>query len=147
MSELQQKEPLLTEPRAPATAPSQDKGALLKYSSLGFLIVQNASHVLLLRYSRIIEGDCKEYVTSVAVLCAEVLKLVFCTLVVFGIEGGPVSLFRRLKTDIWDRKLDTLKVAVPALCFTIQNNLQFVRHGLGESHFHKIQRGALAGGG
>ena len=29
--------------------------------SLAFLIVQNSSHVLLLRYSRICEGECKEY--------------------------------------------------------------------------------------
>ena len=29
--------------------------------SLAFLIIQNSSHVLLLRYSRICEGECKEY--------------------------------------------------------------------------------------
>jgi len=119
------KEPLLTEPRT-TPAPSQDKGALLKYGSLGFLIIQNSSHVLLLRYSRVVVGDCKEYVTSVAVLFAEFFKLVFCLTTILFMEGGPVGLFGRLKADIWERKFDTLKVAVPALCFTIQNNLQFV---------------------
>ena len=32
----------------------------------------------------------------------------------------------QLRADIWDRKVDTAKVAVPALCFTLQNNLQFL---------------------
>merc|ERR1719375_1842910 len=31
-----------------------------------------------------------------------------------------------LNVDIWQRKMDTLKVSVPALCYTLQNNLQFI---------------------
>merc|ERR1719424_2383118 len=31
-----------------------------------------------------------------------------------------------LDRDIWQRKVNTLKVSVPALCYTLQNNLQFV---------------------
>jgi len=60
------------------------------------------------------------------VLLAELLKLFFCTLTLLVLERGPVGAFRRLKVDIWDRKYDTLKVSVPALCYTVQNNLQFV---------------------
>ena len=41
-------------------------------------------------------------------------------------EGGPLSAIARLDSDIWQRKLNTLKVSVPALCYTAQNNLQFV---------------------
>lgn len=66
MASTQDKEPLLNEqqqssgavqPAAPA-----DKGALLKYGSLAFLILQNSSHVLLLRYSRVLPGECSQYV-------------------------------------------------------------------------------------
>ena len=42
------------------------------------------------------------------------------------LEGGPTSFIARLDRDINQRRFDTLKVAVPALCYTVQNNLQFV---------------------
>jgi len=98
----------------------------LKYGSLALVIVQNSSHVLLLRYSRICEGECKEYTTGVAVLFAELLKLGFCLAVLLFMQRGPVGLISKLRVDIWDRKWDTLKVSVPALCYTLQNNLQFI---------------------
>lgn len=123
------KEPLLAStPGGPAAAPPTASSTtnLLKYGSLGFLIVQNSSHVLLLRYSRIVPGECSQYTVSVAVLFAELLKLVFCLLVLLFKEGGPGSCLSLLNADIWQRKLDTLKVSVPALCYTLQNNLQFV---------------------
>ena len=43
-----------------------ERGDLLKYGSLGFLILQNSSHVLLLRYSRVVGGECSQYVVSIA---------------------------------------------------------------------------------
>ena len=44
-----------------STASSPTPPPLCCAGSLAFLIVQNSSHVLLLRYSRICEGECKEY--------------------------------------------------------------------------------------
>jgi len=126
-TEKSDKEPLLAEtPGGPAAIPPPSSGNLLKYGSLGFLILQNSSHVLLLRYSRIVPGECHEYIVSVAVLFAELLKLVFCLCVLIVKEGGPCSALALLDADIWQRKADTAKVAVPALCYTLQNNLQFV---------------------
>ena len=115
------REPLLT-PGGPAAAPNENK--LLKYGSLAFLIVQNSTHVLLLRYSRVVPGVCSTYVVSMAVLFAELLKLVMCLLVLVFNNGlgGACAL---LHTDIWSRKFDTLKVSVPALCYTLQNNLWY----------------------
>ena len=69
---------------------------------------------------------CSLYTVSVAVLFAEMLKLGFCLLVILFNQGGPLSALSLLNEDIWQRKLDTLKVSVPALCYTLQNNLQFV---------------------
>lgn len=105
---------------------SLDQATVLKYGSLAFLILQNSSHVLLLRYSRVVGGECSQYVTSVAVLFAELFKMAFCLVVLTFVEGGPLSAFSRLDLDIWQRKMDTLKVSVPAICYTFQNNLQFV---------------------
>jgi hypothetical protein len=88
--------------------------------SLAFLIVQNSSHVLLLRYSRICEGECKEYTvrcsrlrqtltlrlrprpspqTGVAVLFAELFKLTFCVLTLLIAERGPLGLFATLREN------------------------------------------------
>ena len=63
-----EKEGLLEE-EASVTAPPKKQGLLergdfLKYGSLGFLILQNSSHVLLLRYSRVVGGECSQYVVS-----------------------------------------------------------------------------------
>ena len=41
---------------------SLDQATVLKYGSLAFLILQNSSHVLLLRYSRVVGGECSQYV-------------------------------------------------------------------------------------
>lgn len=124
------KEPLLAEGNAegPVSGPTMASStlALLKWGSLGLVILQNSSHVLLLRYSRMIPGECHQYVVSVAVLFAELLKLVLCLFVILVKEGGPCSAFALLDADIWQRKMDTLKVSVPAICYTLQNNLQFI---------------------
>jgi UDP-galactose transporter len=98
----------------------------LKYGSLCFLILQNSSHVLMLRYSRVTPEPCGEYVTSVAVLCAELLKLAVCLIALIVAERGPLSALAKLDECIWQRKFDTLKVAIPSFCYTLQNNLQFV---------------------
>jgi len=124
-AEAEQKQGLLQQ-EAPPPAPATDTNTLLKYGSLITVILQNSSHVLLLRYSRIAPGDCKLYLTSVAVLFAELVKLGFCLCVLTITEGGPCSMLARLRDDIWDRKKDTLKVAIPSFCYTLQNNLQFV---------------------
>ena len=121
------KEPLLAEtPGTGAAPPPPKENNFLKYGSLGFLILQNSSHVLLLRYSRVVPGVCSQYTVSVAVLFAELVKLVFCLTVILFKEGGPCAAAALLDQDIVQRKMDTLKVSVPALCYTLQNNLQFV---------------------
>jgi len=120
------KTPLIAESPSTPAGGGFDIKDYLKYGSLAFLVLQNSSHVLLLRYSRICPGECKEYAAGVAVFFAEVFKLVFCLAVLLCVERGPVGLFAKLRSDIWERKADTLKVSVPAFCYTLQNNLQFV---------------------
>lgn len=61
-----------------------------------------------------------------AVLFAELLKLWVCTLALVFVSGGPLAATQQLRELIWDRKMDTLKVSLPALCYTLQNNLQFL---------------------
>jgi hypothetical protein len=59
-----EKEPLTQSQIATDPLEGWSEGNLLKYGSLGMVIVQNSSHVLLLRYSRITGGDCEGYVVG-----------------------------------------------------------------------------------
>lgn len=51
--------------------------------SLGVLVLQTTSLVLTLRYSRTLREDGPRYLASSAVVSAEVLKIIACTLLVF----------------------------------------------------------------
>jgi len=55
----------------------------LKYLSLGVLVLQTTSLVLTMRYSRTLKEDGPLYLASSAVVSAELLKILVCTLLVF----------------------------------------------------------------
>ena len=52
----------LTPNRGEERGAGWSESSVLKYGSLGLVIVQNSSHVLLLRYSRVAGGECEGYV-------------------------------------------------------------------------------------
>lgn len=56
----------------------------LKYMSLGVLVLQTTSLVLTMRYSRTLKEDGPRYLASSAVVSAEVLKILTCTLLVLS---------------------------------------------------------------
>ncbi|PWA33751.1 hypothetical protein CCH79_00020577 [Gambusia affinis] len=97
----------------------------LKYISLAVLVVQNASLILSIRYVRTLPGD-RFFATS-AVVMAEVLKVATCLLIIL------LQKRYALKETLWFlldsvvlQYQDTLKLAVPSLIYTLQNNLQYV---------------------
>ncbi|KAI6184182.1 putative UDP-galactose translocator [Aphelenchoides bicaudatus] len=99
----------------------------LKYISLIVLIAQTTSLVLILRYSRtqVVEGP--KYVSSTAVVAAEVVKLFTCIVVLLWNNSWRFDAFyREIDQDIIQKPYDTLKVGVPALLYVIQNNLLFL---------------------
>lgn len=55
----------------------------MKHVSLGVLVLQTTSLVLTMRYSRTLKEDGPRYLASSAVVSAEVLKILACTLLVF----------------------------------------------------------------
>lgn len=61
--------------------------SLLKYMSLGVLVLQTTLLVLTMRYSRTLKEDGPRYLASSAVVSAEVLKILTCTLLVFKENG------------------------------------------------------------
>ncbi|XP_067641769.1 UDP-N-acetylglucosamine transporter [Eurosta solidaginis] len=97
----------------------------LKYISLITLTLQNAILGLSMRYARTRPGDI--FISSTAVLMAELVKLVTCLILVFNEEGKDAQKFvRTLHKTIIANPLDTLKVCVPSLVYIVQNNLLYV---------------------
>ncbi|XP_064156675.1 UDP-galactose translocator isoform X1 [Anguilla rostrata] len=112
------------EDKTPARRQSEGN-TKLKYISLAVLVVQNASLILSIRYVRTLPGD--RFFTTSAVVMAEVLKVLTCLFILLLQRRGNVRDFIGLLYDsIAIQYWDTLKLAVPSLIYTLQNNLQYV---------------------
>ncbi|KAJ1635887.1 nucleotide-sugar transporter-domain-containing protein [Pavlovales sp. CCMP2436] len=99
----------------------------IKAISLGLLVLQNSAQFLLTGYSRRANLDGSPlYLVSVAVLLAEMGKGLLCAVVIMLTEGGVDGLVEAVRDDIIGKPMETLKVGVPAFCYTLQNNLLFV---------------------
>ncbi|KAG7456865.1 hypothetical protein MATL_G00240360 [Megalops atlanticus] len=99
----------------------------LKYVSLGVLVLQTTSLVLTMRYSRTLPGDGPRYLASSAVVSAELLKILTCTLLVCREHSYSVrGLNHVLTEEIVNKPMDTLKLAIPSGIYTLQNNLLYV---------------------
>ena len=97
----------------------------LKYVSLFTLTIQNASLILTIRYSRTLPGDM--YIATTAVVFAEIFKVLACLLIILAERRGNIQdWINLLYSTIIGQPWDTLKLSVPALIYTIQNNLQYV---------------------
>ncbi|KAJ1639812.1 nucleotide-sugar transporter-domain-containing protein [Pavlovales sp. CCMP2436] len=106
--------------------------AFLKYVSLLALLLQNCLVIILTRVVKQRTVDVA-FVSSVAVLAAEVLKFALCAGAKGCELGGAIrdsgSLRAVLRDAIVDHGWSTLKCSVPALCYTIQNNLIYYALG------------------
>ncbi|XP_033942022.1 UDP-galactose translocator-like [Pseudochaenichthys georgianus] len=102
-----------------------DVNRKLKYTSLAVLVVQNASLILSIRYVRTLPGD--RFFTTSAVVMAEVLKVITCLLIILLQKKCNVKQTTLFLVDslVFQYK-DTLKLAVPSLIYTLQNNLQYI---------------------
>ncbi|XP_025108473.1 UDP-galactose translocator-like [Pomacea canaliculata] len=99
-------------------------GQLMKMISLLLLTPQYALLILTMRYVRTRPGAM--FVTSTAVLLAELVKTLTCLLLVLVEQRSArlwaLHLYENLLCQPWD----FLKVCVPSLLFVVQNNLVFV---------------------
>lgn len=98
----------------------------IKYISLIILVVQNAALVLTMRYSRKVHGE-KIYLASTAVVLTELMKFVISASVLFYNSNCDVEKTGKLLyLEIIVKASETLKVSVPSVLYTIQNNLLYV---------------------
>ncbi|XP_058831024.1 UDP-N-acetylglucosamine transporter [Topomyia yanbarensis] len=97
----------------------------LKYLSLITLTLQNAILGLSMRYARTRSGPM--FLSSTAVVMAEVVKLATSLVLVFLEEGKSLPRFKgTLHATIVKQPLDTLKICVPSFLYIVQNNLLYV---------------------
>lgn len=105
----------------------------IKYFSLILLILQTSSLVLVMRYSRTSStknesGQTQQrYLSSTAVVCAEIMKLFTCVIIIWVQTGYSVDLtLKQLNEDIIQKPGETLKLLIPSGLYTLQNNLLFI---------------------
>ena len=103
---------------------SKEVSQFIKNLSLVLLVAQMMGLVLLMRYSRT-HGE--KYIASTAVFLMEVMKFVICNIVLFVGSGSTIDGFSNVwKNNIKDEPLEVLKLCVPSLLYTVQNNLLYV---------------------
>ncbi|CAG2101049.1 unnamed protein product [Medioppia subpectinata] len=100
----------------------------LKYLSLLVLTIQTTTLVMILRFSRINYNEMDgNYISSTAIVLSEVIKL-FVSLLILTLQSNWSlrKLGQLLATEVVAKPEDTAKLLVPALLYTIQNNLLFI---------------------
>jgi UDP-sugar transporter A1/2/3 len=112
------KEPTLPVGKFSKEDTSSRNQQLFKWFVLAFLTVQNSSASLLMRYSRSETGA--SWNPQTGVVMQEVIKALACVVLLIK-DGGLASVFA-------DRK-EALKTAIPAICYLVQNNLQYIAVG------------------
>jgi hypothetical protein len=111
---------------------SLENSAAIKYGSLTLLVAQMVGLVLLMRYTRtkganlLPDGTREMYLATTAVFMMEIEKLIICVVVVFFQCGSSLSgLASSLHQHILLSPMEVLKLCVPSLLYTIQNNLLY----------------------
>lgn len=102
---------------ASASDPLAISASLTALLSAAFLVLQNSTAVLIMRYTLVKQGE-NEYLTQTAVVMGELLKTTCSFGLVFRQEGTV--------SGVWENKVELLKTSAPALLYLLQNNLQYV---------------------
>ena len=107
-----------------AETPAERKLRRMRVFVLVLLVLQNAASALLTRYTRVKRVGVPMYYDSTAVLLTELMKLPMCAAMMLYTLGprGALSDLR----EGFSKPLDVLQLAVPALCYTVQNILFYV---------------------
>jgi len=98
----------------------------VKSLALVLLVAQNASLVLTMRSARTKEGE--KFSNTAAVFLLESLKVAASAILLFIIDFKcrPAACISHMYAEIVGKPLETLKVAVPAFIYTLQNNLLYI---------------------
>ncbi|CAI9570453.1 unnamed protein product [Staurois parvus] len=127
MSHPEKEEEAALPESTPSVCPDSTMTSHLKYISLGILVFQTTSLVLTMRYSRTLKEEGPRYLSSTAVVAAELLKIVACIFLVYKDNSCNLrALNRVIHDEIINKPMETLKLAIPSGIYTLQNNLLYV---------------------
>ena len=80
-----------------------------------------------MRYSRTVSVDGLKYLPTTAVVMAELLKLVVCVVMVWqGTQWDLPRAVAQLYTELVQKRSEIVKIAVPSILYTVQNNLLYL---------------------
>jgi UDP-sugar transporter A1/2/3 len=96
----------------------------VKYAALALLVLQNTFLVIYMHYSRT-NHEGKLYASSTAVLLMEIVKFVCCILVITLEKKSILGLYAALNDEVIKQPIELLKLSVPSILYTIQNNLLY----------------------
>jgi UDP-sugar transporter A1/2/3 len=90
--------------------------------SLVLLCMQNGSTPIILRWTMTAQSAADRFDSSQAVLCGEAIKVFMSLLILLNEGGGTLrALKTTLRSEVWNKPRDTLKLGVPAMLYYIQN--------------------------
>lgn len=105
-------------------------GISMKWVSLVSLTVQTSAQVFIIKWARSSSARAAsgglEYLPTTIVLFTELVKLAVSFLLVVHQEGGIRPACSAVRRRLSGSPSETLKVCVPSLLYTVQNNLMFV---------------------
>lgn len=125
-------QPLL-ESSPPKEEPKDSDGIVgsvphMKHVAFMMLVTQMVSMTFLVRISRTANNNesvaSGMYISSTAVFCTELVKLVTCSVVIFFQTDG--RLLATVYHHIIETPWEVAKLSVPSLLYTVQNNLLYV---------------------
>lgn len=99
-----------------------------KWTSLILFVIQNSALIISLRSCSFFSDSKISYLSSTAVLFSEMLKFAVSLVLCFAVDSNwDVRKFQQmLYGGFVEENQDCLKLLVPAVLYTVQNNLQYV---------------------
>ena len=84
----------------------------IKYFSLVLLILQTTGLVLFMRYSRTASTEGVRYLSSTAVVCAEVMKLITCVILIWVEVGMSYITYKIKRGDFYVFLFESIKIRI-----------------------------------
>ncbi|CBN78543.1 conserved unknown protein [Ectocarpus siliculosus] len=99
---------------------------LLKGAALTTLVLQNSALAMVMRYTRVSGKQADMYISTTAVVMAEMVKVAVALAMQFKTEGSVSAVINSVRVNTVGNPVQYFKMGVPALLYTIQNNLAYV---------------------